>query len=163
MFRECRIDIKNSERIELENDKNRCLSSIKKLQKNIDLSIKSTFEIFIETISFGLISYDEKYDELNLKDKINITRLKNDIDDNLGLVIQEIRRLGNELEEKLTEFEQELIRFKNKLLSLAKGRYINDYTRVILVEELNQILQGYLLYQSFSLLSLVLFLWKPAV
>ena len=130
--------------------------------KNLSINFKtSIFEKIMELVSFGIISYKQKHLENlnNIENKIK--ELQNSIipeEDAIEkekievknlqlkqeLILQQITqtqsniiKLENQFNEKLELFKNKLVSFQTKIISLSKERYINDYTRTELSNELN--------------------------
>jgi chromosome segregation ATPase len=132
--------------------------------KNLSINFKtSIFKKIMEFVSFGIINYKQKHLE-NLNDIENkIKELQNSIipeEDTIEkeeiiiknlqlkneLIFQQITqtqsniiKLENQFNEKLELFKNKLVSFQTKIISLSKERYINDYTRRELSNELNNI------------------------
>ncbi|MEA3512014.1 MAG: UvrD-helicase domain-containing protein [Campylobacterota bacterium] len=130
--------------------------------KNLSINFKvNIFEKFIELISFGIVNYKQKHLKNLDSIKSQIQKLQNSITPkeqyvsnekteivNLQLkqsnINQQIEQIQSEIIELESKFNKKLELFKNKLLdfqtniiSLSKDRYINDYTRIELKNELN--------------------------
>ena len=132
---------------------------------NLSINFKiNIFKKIIELISLGIINYKQEHlENLNniknqikelqnsiipeedtiKKDKIEIKnlQLKNElILQQITQIQSNIIKLENQFNEKLELFKNKLVSFQRKIISLSKERYINDYTRIELSNELNNII-----------------------
>ena len=139
------MNIESSKKIELEKNKENILLKIKECKLNIKTTKKGIFEHIVEIVSLGFISYKNKYKEIISRYKRSILKLTkelNDVDNNLKIVNQKIRKLENEFKNRLNEFKNQLIDFQTNMQLLANSRYINNYTKIELVNGLSKIVQN---------------------
>jgi DNA helicase-4 len=139
------IELKKSEKIKYVNYKEKLLSDIKELEKNLTTYQKSFFEKIIGIITLGFISYTEKYLALTNENQRYILESNKkliEIDNKLILIETEISRVENELENKINQFKSILLSFQQKLQQFADNRYINDFSRIKLTVILTKIIQN---------------------
>lgn len=115
--------------------------AIKELEENI-LNVKVTLvEKVIKYITLGTVSYENKYKELIFSYKDKIKKLKaNSIDADINAINGEILRLKEKFEKNLSFFRNLLLKFQTNLLSLSDNRYINNYKKEELKEELKELI-----------------------
>jgi DNA helicase-4 len=135
-----------------------CNNTIKNLTVNFKINI---FEKLIELISFGIINYKQKHLKklYNIKNKIqklqnNAIQIKKYISKEKTAILNsqlkqgtinkqieqtqsKIIKLESEFNKKLELFKNKLLTFQTKIISLSKDKYINDYTKIELINELN--------------------------
>ncbi len=133
------LNDKSSEKESLNRKNQAVLLEIKSLEETIEATGKSTLEKIIGFVTFGLVSYTEKYDKIVLAYKKKVLDLKSVLGyaaNSLKKVEDQISDLERAFEEKLNVFKVRLVSFQNKLIELAHSRYINNYTQNDLIEEL---------------------------
>ena len=120
-------------------------NKITEIEVLINNSTKSLFEIIIEIISFKLINFTARYNEIiqqyNTK-KIKFLNEQKELNNKLQNIINDIDQLKKEFEEKILLFKDELVKFQNNLNNLSNQQYINNYTQVELVQKLNNIVKN---------------------
>ncbi len=139
------IEIKIDRKNQLEIDKEKTSSAIKKANHNIKSANKNIFEKIIEKVSFNLIKYNEKYRNIVKKNQSFIANSKlaiNQANQNIKLVEAEINTLKANLKNKLDQFKSELIAFQEKLVSFVGDKYIDTYTRIELAHKLENLILG---------------------
>lgn len=127
------IEVKASEKNQLEAYKVKNLSIVKKANQNIQLANKTIFEKVIEIISFGFIKYNEKYNniiEINQRLIIKSEQEISQINQSIEFIEVEINGLKINLKNKINQFKTKLVEFQNKLISFTNDRYIDAYTRI---------------------------------
>ncbi|OIR25461.1 UvrD-helicase domain-containing protein [Bathymodiolus thermophilus thioautotrophic gill symbiont] len=137
------IEVKISEKNQLETYREKNLSATGKANKNIQLAHKTIVEKIIEIISFGFIKYNEKYNNIVEKNQHLVAKSKQEISQinkNIKFINVEINELKENLKDKLNKFKAELVEFQDKLLSFTSGRYIDTYTKVELIDKLKNII-----------------------
>ena len=139
------LNIKNSEKDALSQKNNGLLLEIAKIENLIKTTQKSTFEKIIEILSLGLIKYTKKYDAMILTYRDEITALKKlskSILADLNEMHKTISDLEKEFSKHLNEYKDQLLVFQEKLLSLTKNQYINNYTQNDLTYKLERIIEN---------------------
>ena len=118
---------------------------IKKIEELINNTKRSFIETIIELLSFKLINFTEKYDEIDRKynnELLNIKRELEKINHKLQNVINDIEYLEQTFEQKILLFKDKLIKFQKDLIKLSKYQYINNYTQVEKIQKLNIIIEN---------------------
>ena len=139
------IKIKTLEKDQLDIDKEAHLSSIKGFNRNIKLASKNIFEKIIEIVSFRLIEYNDKYQNIINKNQGYIKDSKQkikQINQDIKLIEVKINNIKEKFENKLSQFRNRLVEFQNKLLLFTSDRYINNYIRIELINKLNIIIHN---------------------
>ncbi len=140
-----RIEVKTSEKSQLKTRKVKNLSMVKKANWNIKSANKTIFEKVIEIVSFGFIKYNEKYNniiEINQRLIIESEQEINQINQSIEFIEVEINDLKINLKNKLNQFKTKLVEFQNKLILFTNYKYIDAYTRIELVRELENIISN---------------------
>ncbi len=139
------IEIKISETSQLETRKVKNLSIVKKAKQDITSANKTIFEKIVEIVSFGLIQYNEKYNniiEINQRLIVKFEQEINQINQSIEFIEAEINDLKINLKNKLNQFKTKLVEFQNKLISFTNDRYIDTYTRIELIHKLEGIISN---------------------
>jgi len=114
--------------------------------KTIINSIKKTlFEIIIEALTFKLINFTTKYNELinSYKEKqTNLNSNLKQLNQSLKNVVSNIEELEKLFEQEILLFKDKLTKFQKDLINLSKQRYINNYTQVKISEKLKNIIKN---------------------
>lgn len=137
------IEVKISEKNQLDAQKAKDLSIAKKAKLDIKSANKTIFEKIIEIVSFGLIKYNEKYHDIIKTNRRLIIKLEQEIsqiNQNIESIELEISDLKANLKNKLNQFKAKLVEFQNKLISFTNNRYIDTYTSIELVRKLDDII-----------------------
>ncbi len=139
------IGIKIFKKNQLDAQKAKDLSIVKKAKLDIKSANKTIFEKIIEIVSLGLIKYNEKYHDIIKTNRRLIIKLEqgiSQINQNIEAVETEINDLKINFKNKLNQFKTKLVEFQNKLISFADDRYINTYTRIELISKLENIISN---------------------
>ena len=120
-------------------------AKLQELETVINNTKKTFFKIIIEILTFKLINFTTKYNELihGYKEK------QADLNSNLKQLNQSLKDVEKNIEELEKLFEQKILLFKDKLtkfqkdlINLFKQRYINNYTQVEILEKLKNIIEN---------------------
>lgn len=120
-------------------------NKIKEIETLISNSKKSFFEIIIEVISFKLINFTTKYNEIVQQYNKKQSKLNDELKQlnyTLQTVTNNIDQLEKNFEQKILLFKNELIKFQNNLVKLSKQQYINNYTHIEIVQKLKNIIKN---------------------
>ena len=118
---------------------------VEKANWNIKLANKTIFEKVMEIVSFGFIKYNEKYNniiEINQRLIIESEQEINQINQSIEFIEVKINSLKINLKNKINQFKVKLVEFQNKLILFTNYRYIDTYTRIELVRELEDIISN---------------------
>jgi len=127
------------EQIKINNDK------LHEVEILINNTKKTFFEIIIEVLTFRLISFAAKYNELIDKYKKEQLKLINNLkhlNGTLQNVIDSIKELESLFKKNILIFQKILEEFQKNLINLSNKQYINNYTQVELVEKLNKTIEN---------------------
>ena len=142
---EKQLNEKNIEKQILTKQININKNKIQESETIISNTKKTFFEIIIEILTFRLVNFKAKYDELihNYKEQqANLDSSLKQLSQSLKKVTNDIEELEKLLEQKILFFKDELINFQKGLINLSKQQYINNYTQVEISEKLQNIIKN---------------------
>ena len=133
------INYENKKKIETKLEQIHLRSEL--LRKDIQNAKKNLIEKIIEYILFGLVSYSHKYDDIIKEHEESIRKLNlNRFERELEWTNTSILNLEKEFNHILNIYKEQLLDFQTKLLNISNNRYINNYQKEELENELCEII-----------------------
>lgn len=138
-----KINIAHENKNHLHSKRDAILANIETCSLEIAQARKTAFEILIEFFTLGLVTFSSKYVAIIEVFQKKITAAKKEIekiDNELNKLEIDITAFEKEFLTKLDEFKEQLLKFQSKLELLSQIQYINNYTQMEFLEELNKLI-----------------------
>lgn len=138
-----KINIAHENKKLLYSKRDAILLNIETYNLEIAQAQKTGFEILIELFTLGFVTFSSKYAAIIEVFQKKITAEKQEIekiDNELNKLEINITAFEKEFLTKLDEFKEQLLKFQSKLELLSQMQYINNYTQMEFLEELNKLI-----------------------
>lgn len=138
-----KINIAHENKKLLHSKRDAILLNIETYNLEIAQAQKTGFEILIEFFTLGFVTFSSKYAVIIEVFQKKITAKKQEIekiDNELNKLEIDITAFEKEFLTKLDEFKEQLLKFQSKLELLSQMQYINNYTQMEFLEELNKLI-----------------------